>query len=63
MDKNNDIFQQAIDDRIDAFIRGMMTEEEEAAFKQEIGKFFKVMETSATGTTKQCRKAITIYTL
>lgn len=36
MDKNNDIFQQAIDDRIDAFIRGMMTEEEEAAFKQEI---------------------------
>lgn len=36
MDKNNDIVQQAIDDRIDAFIRGMMTEEEEAAFKQEI---------------------------
>lgn len=36
MDKNNDILQQAIDDRIDAFIRGMMTEEEEAAFKQEI---------------------------
>ena len=36
MDKNNDIIQQAIDDRIDAFIRGMMTEEEEAAFKQEI---------------------------
>lgn len=26
----------AIDDRIDAFVRGMMTEEEEAAFKQEI---------------------------
>lgn len=36
MDKNNDIIQQALDDRIDAFIRGMMTEEEEAAFKQEI---------------------------
>ncbi len=36
MDKNNDIIQQTIDDRIDAFIRGMMTEEEEAAFKQEI---------------------------
>lgn len=36
MDKNNDIIQQAIDDRIDAFIRGMMTKEEEAAFKQEI---------------------------
>lgn len=28
--------QQAIDDRIDAFVRGMMTEEEESAFKQEI---------------------------
>lgn len=26
----------AIDDRIDAFVRGMMTEEEETAFKQEI---------------------------
>lgn len=36
MDNNNNIIQQAIDDRIDAFIRGMMTEEEEAAFKQEI---------------------------
>lgn len=36
MDKNNEILQQSIDDRIDAFIRGMMTEEEEAAFKQEI---------------------------
>ena len=36
MDKNNDIIKQAIDDRIDAFIRGIMTEEEEAAFKQEI---------------------------
>ena len=36
MDKNDDILQQAIDDRIDAFIRGMMTAEEESAFKQEI---------------------------
>ena len=36
MDKDNEILQQAIDDRIDAFVRGMMTEEEEAAFKQEI---------------------------
>lgn len=36
MDKNNDILQQAIDDRIDAFVRGTMTEDEEAAFKQEI---------------------------
>ena len=36
MNKNNEILQQSIDDRIDAFIRGMMTEEEETAFKQEI---------------------------
>lgn len=36
MDKNNDIIQQAIDDRIDAYIRGMMTVEEEAAFKKDI---------------------------
>jgi hypothetical protein len=36
MDKSNDILQNTIDDRIDAFIRGTMTEEEEAAFKQEI---------------------------
>lgn len=36
MDKNNDITQQAIDERIDAFIRGLMTKDEEAAFKQEI---------------------------
>lgn len=36
MDKNNDITQQAIDERIDAFIRGMMTKDEETAFKQEI---------------------------
>lgn len=36
MDKNNDITQQPIDDRIDAFIRGMMTKDEETVFKQEI---------------------------
>ena len=36
MDKYNDILQESIDDRIDAFIRGLMTEEEEQAFKQEI---------------------------
>ena len=36
MDKNNDILMQAIDNRIDAYIRGTMTDEEEAAFKAEI---------------------------
>lgn len=36
MDNYNDIMKQAIDDRIDAFVRGMMTEDEESAFKQEI---------------------------
>ena len=36
MDKNDDILQESIDDRIDAFIRGLMTEEEELVFKQEI---------------------------
>ena len=36
MDKYNDIQQEAIDERIDAFIRGTMTEKEEAAFKKEI---------------------------
>ena len=36
MDKDNEILQQAIDDRIDAFVRGEMTEDEEATFKQEI---------------------------
>jgi hypothetical protein len=36
MDKNDDILQESIDERIDAFIRGVMTEEEEQAFKQEI---------------------------
>ena len=35
MDKD-DILQEAIDARIDSFIRGTMTAEEEAAFKQEI---------------------------
>ena len=33
---NKDILQHTIDDRIDAFVRGMMTEEEESAFKLEI---------------------------
>jgi hypothetical protein len=33
---NKDILQQTIDDRIDAFVRGMMTEEEESTFEQEI---------------------------
>lgn len=36
MDKNNDILQQAIEARIDSFLRGEMTPEEEATFKQEI---------------------------
>ena len=36
MDKENDILQEAIDERIDSFIRGTMTAEEESAFKQEI---------------------------
>ena len=36
MDKYNDIQQEAIDERIDSFIRSTMTEEEEAAFKEEI---------------------------
>lgn len=35
MDKDN-ISQEAIEERIDSFIRGTMTEEEEIAFKQEI---------------------------
>ena len=33
MDKYNDIQQQAIEERIDAFVRGAMTEAEEQAFK------------------------------
>jgi hypothetical protein len=36
MDKYDDIQQQVIEDRIDTFVRGAMTEEEEQAFKQEI---------------------------
>ena len=36
MDKYNDIQQQAIEERIDAFVRGAMTEAEEQVFKQEI---------------------------
>ena len=36
MDKDNDILQEAIDARIDSFLRGEMTPEEETAFKQEI---------------------------
>lgn len=35
MDNYTDIQQEAIDERIDAFIRGAMTEDEETAFKQE----------------------------
>jgi len=36
MGKYNDIQQQTIDERIESFLRGTMTEEEEANFKQEI---------------------------
>ena len=36
MDKYNDIQQEKIEERIDSFIRGTMSDEEEAAFKQEI---------------------------
>lgn len=36
MDKFTDIQQESNDERIDAFIRGAMTEDEETAFKQEI---------------------------
>ena len=36
MDKNNDIKKEAIDERIDKYIRGIMTDEEESAFKNEI---------------------------
>lgn len=36
MDKSNDILQEAIDNRIDAFVRGEMTAEEETVFKSEI---------------------------
>lgn len=36
MDNNNDILKESVDERIDAYIRGMMTDEEELAFKEEI---------------------------
>ena len=36
MDKNDDILMDGMDERIEAFLRGEMTTEEEAAFKQEI---------------------------
>ena len=36
MDKNDDILMDGIDERIEAFLRGEMTAEEEVAFKQEI---------------------------
>ena len=36
MDRDNDILQEAIDARIDSFLRGEMTPDEESAFKQEI---------------------------
>ena len=36
MDKNNDILMDGIDERIEAFLRGEMSTEEEAVFKQEI---------------------------
>ena len=36
MDKNDDILMDAIDERIEAFLRGEMSAEDEAAFKQEI---------------------------
>ncbi len=36
MDKNDDILMDGIDERIEAFLRGEMSAEEEAAFKQEI---------------------------
>ena len=36
MDKNDDILMDGIDERIEAFLRGEMSTEEEALFKQEI---------------------------
>ena len=36
MDKNDDILMDGIDERIEKFLRGEMSEEEEATFKQEI---------------------------
>lgn len=38
MDKSNDILMDGIDERIEAFLRGQMNEEEEMAFKQEISR-------------------------
>lgn len=36
MDKDNDIMMDGFDERIEAFLRGTMSAEEEAAFKQEL---------------------------
>ena len=36
MDKNNDILMDSVDERIEAFLRGTMSAEEEASFKQDI---------------------------
>ena len=36
MDKNYDILQNSIDERIESFLRGTMSTEEEGVFKQEI---------------------------
>ena len=36
MNKNDDILMDGIDERVEAFLRGEMSEEEEAIFKQEI---------------------------
>ena len=36
MDKNDDILMDGIDERIEAFLRGEMSAEEETDFKQEI---------------------------
>lgn len=36
MDKNNNILMESIDERIEAFLRGNMSADEEAAFKQEL---------------------------
>ena len=36
MDKNNNILMDGIDERIESFLRGEMTAEEETVFKQEI---------------------------
>lgn len=38
MDKNDDILMDGIDERIEAFLRGEMTAEEETAFKRDIRK-------------------------